>query len=132
MFFHYRDRFFQFFCIFWQSIINSSVYPQVTSNPHRGVLKPIVLNPLGGAGGTSSLGLGKYYQDMSQNFYNSNLGNRNFFQVWKIFILWRVEIPFLNRLYLRNGGSWTSHTLKSQLHNFRYNFLIQSQNFKIR
>ena len=38
-------------------------------------------------GGRSSLGLGKYYQDMSKNFYKSNLGNRNFFKVLKIFLL---------------------------------------------
>ena len=37
--------------------------------------------------GRSSLGLGKSYQDMSNNFYKSNVGNRNFFKVLKIFVL---------------------------------------------
>ena len=50
----------------------------------------------------------------------------------KIFLLWPVEISFSNRLYLRNGASWTPQTLQGQDHNFRSSIQIRWQNFKIR
>ena len=79
----------------------------------------------------SSLGLGKYYQDMTKNFYKSNLDNRNFFKVWKNFLLWPVKISFFNRLNFLNGASWTTQTLDGQYNNFRSSFKILSLNFKI-
>ena len=83
-------------------------------------------------GGRSTLGLGKYYQDMSKNFYKWTLGNRNFSKLLKMFLLRPVEISFFNRLYLRNGASWTHQTLEGQDPNFRSSIQIRCQNFKIR
>ena len=80
----------------------------------------------------SSLGLGNSYQDMSKKFYKSNLGNRNFFTVLKIFLLWSVEISFSHRLYLRNGSSWIPQSLDDQYRNFQSSIQIRCQNFKIR
>ena len=85
--------------------------------------------PVGGW--RSSLGLGKYYHDMSKNFYKSNHGKRNFCKVLQIFLLYPVVISFFNRLYLRNWPSWTPQTLDGHYDNFRTCFQIRSQNLSI-
>ena len=69
---------------------------------------------------------------MPKIFYNSNLGNRNFFKVLEKFLLAHIEILFLHRLYLRNGASWTHQTWDAQYHNFWPSFQIRCQNLKIR
>ena len=43
-----------------------------------------------------------------------------------------VEISFFNRLYLRNGASWSPLTLCGQDDSFRTSIQIRRQNFKIR
>ena len=88
--------------------------------------------PPGGVGGRSRVTLGKFYHDISKNFYKWTLGNRNFFKLLTNFLLRPVEISFFNRLYLRNGASWTPQTLEVQDANFRSSIQIRWQNFKIR
>ena len=69
---------------------------------------------------------------MSKNFNKWTLGNKNFFKLLKIFLLRPVEISFFNRLYLRNGASWTPQTFDGWYTNFRSSIQIRWQNFTIR
>ena len=88
----------------------------------------------------SSLGLGKYYQDMSKNFYKSNLGYRNFFKLinflnLKIFfstlifgLVSKSEVRISKFEKLINFLNFLNFF---QYHYFLSSFQIRGQNFKI-
>ena len=81
----------------------------------------------------SRLWVGKCYQDMWKYFRKITIAIWNFCKILKIFLLPNVEITFFNRLYLRNGASWTPpQTFDGLYTNFRSSIQIRCQNFKIR
>ena len=53
------------------------------------------------------------------------IGNVKKCKILKNFLLQPVEISFFNRVYLRNGASWTPQTLDGQDSNFRSSMQIR-------
>ena len=60
----------------------------------------------------STLGLGKYYQDIRKNIRKITIGNRNICEVLKNFQSYPVDFSFFNRFYLRKRASWTPKLLR--------------------